>query len=57
MPISAMAVIAAGWTRVASVPPLTAANRSACKALTNPSAIWDRAELWTQMNRTVMGIE
>src|SRR5678815_4315056 len=49
---SAIALIASGWTDVFSVPALHASQRSAARARRKPSAIWLRAELWVQRNRT-----
>src|SRR5215218_856507 len=51
-PISAMTEIASGLTRVASVPALNTSKRSPARRLNNPSAIWERAELWVHKNRT-----
>src|SRR4030095_1672104 len=57
MPRSAMARIASGFTYVFSVPALSASYRSAARARRKPSAIWLRAELCVQRNRTrVLGI-
>src|SRR4030095_7907386 len=57
MPRSAMARIASGFTDVFSVPALSASYRSAARARRKPSAIWLRAELCVQRNRTrVLGI-
>src|SRR5215208_4992009 len=54
MPISSIALIARGLTRVASVPALMASNRSPARCLSSPSAIWLLAELWVQRNRTLL---
>jgi hypothetical protein len=58
IPSSAMTAIDSGRTPVASVPPLATSKRSPAHARSIPSAIWERAELWTHTNRTrrlVMG--
>src|SRR5687767_392754 len=47
-----MTEIASGLTRVASVPALNTSKRSPAMSLNNPSAIWERAELWVHRNRT-----
>src|SRR5581483_11983175 len=52
IPSSAIARIASGRTRVASVPALNAWKRSPPRWRSRPSAIWLRAELWVQTNRT-----
>src|SRR5919112_3560504 len=52
MPISSIALMARGLTRVASVPALIASKRSPARCLSSPSAIWLLAELWVQRNRT-----
>src|SRR5919112_160804 len=53
MPISSIALMARGLTRVASVPALCASKRSPARVLSSPSAICERAELWVQRNRTL----
>src|SRR5215217_5867787 len=53
MPISSIALMARGLTRVASVPALIASKRSGARCLSSPSAICERAELWVQRNRTL----
>src|SRR5690348_3738057 len=52
MPSSAIASIASGRTTEASTPALWASNRSPPHARSSPSAIWERALLWTQRKRT-----
>src|SRR5262245_35590042 len=49
---SAITLIARGFTDVFSVPALCASKRSPAMARKKPSAIWLRAELWVQRNRT-----
>ena len=51
-PASAIARIASGCTRVASVPALAASKRSPARARSQPSAIWLRAELCVQRKST-----
>src|SRR5215217_3167912 len=53
MPISSIALMARGLTRVASVPAPIASKRSGARCLSSPSAICERAELWVQRNRTL----
>src|SRR5215216_4348307 len=53
IPISSIALMARGLTRVASVPALIASKRSPARCLSSPSAICERAELWVQRNRTL----
>ena len=50
--ISFITVIASVCIRVISVPPLNASYRSRYVAFKYPSAIWERAELWVQINST-----
>src|SRR6266508_4204286 len=52
MPTSAITRLASGWTRVISVPALATSKRSPASARRNPSAIWLRAELCVQRNKT-----
>src|SRR5215203_3455645 len=52
-PISSIALIASGLTRVASVPALCDSKRSPARCLSRPSAIWLLAELWVHRNRTL----
>src|SRR5687768_15789035 len=47
-----MTEIASGLKRVASVPALNTSKRSPAMPLNNPSAIWERTELWVHRNRT-----
>ena len=47
-----MTVTVSGRMRVTSVPALNASNASPPQALTMASAIWERALLWVQTNRT-----
>jgi len=54
MPISSIAIMASGLTRVASVPAENASKQSPDKCLSSPSAIWLLAELWVQRNRTLL---
>jgi len=54
MPISSIAIMASGLTRVASVPAENASKRSPARCLSSPSAIWLLAELWVQRNRTLL---
>src|SRR3712207_971602 len=51
-PSSAIARIARGRTRVASVPALYASKRSPARWRSSPSAICERAELWVQRKST-----
>src|SRR5215203_1742273 len=53
MPISSIAIMASGLTRVASVPAENASKRSPARYLSSPSAIWLLAELWVHRNRTL----
>src|SRR5215217_6630050 len=53
MPISSIALMASGLTRVASVPALCDSKRSPARCLSSPSAIWLLAELWVHRNRTL----
>src|SRR5215203_5793240 len=53
-PISSIALMASGLTRVASVPAENAWKRSPARCLSSPSAIWLLAELWVQRNRTLL---
>src|SRR5215211_1192874 len=53
IPISSIALMARGLTRVASVPALIASKRSPAMCLSSPSAICERAELCVQRNRTL----
>src|SRR5215203_3968943 len=52
-PISSIALMASGLTRVASVPALMASNRSPARWRSRASAIWLLAELWVHRNRTL----
>src|SRR5437667_1360353 len=52
MPTSAIARMASGCTRVASVPALASSNRSPASERSSPSAIWLRAELWVHRHST-----
>src|SRR6266700_4719764 len=52
MPTSAIARMASGCTRVASVPALATSKRSPASERSSPSAIWLRAELWVHRNST-----
>src|SRR5918998_112371 len=53
-PRSAIAAIASGLTKVASVPALMTSNRSPASCRKSPpSAIWERAELWVHRNSTL----
>src|SRR5688572_14375795 len=52
MPRSAIALMASGWTRVASVPALSTSMRPPPAARSSPSAIWLRDELWVHRMRT-----
>src|ERR687894_571062 len=52
-PTWAIALMARGLTWVASVPALDASKRSPARCLSRPSAIWERAELCVQRNRTL----
>src|SRR6185295_5802380 len=52
MPSSAMARMASGLTDVFSVPALPASKRAPAIARRKPSAMWLRAELCVQRNRT-----
>src|SRR5215213_8645805 len=54
MPISSIALMASGLTRVVSVPALITSKRSPARCLSSPSAICDRALLWVQRNRTLL---
>src|SRR5215208_6585187 len=54
MPISSIAIMARGLTRVASVPAENALKQSPDKCLSSPSAIWLLAELWVHRNRTLL---
>src|SRR3712207_9297605 len=54
-PISRIASIASGLTRVASVPALKGSKRSPARCPSSPSAIWERAELWVQRKSTRVG--
>src|SRR5437879_9709835 len=53
MPTSAIARMASGCTRVASVPALATSKRSPASERSSPSAIWLRAELWAHRNQPV----
>ncbi len=55
MPISAITATASGRTSVACVPALKASKAPPPQARSIPSAIWDRALLCVQMNRTFSG--
>src|SRR5262249_17789557 len=55
IPDSSIAWTASGWTRVASLPALHTRTPSGARARANPSAIWLRAELWTQRKTTARG--
>src|SRR5437870_13868504 len=52
MPTSAIARMASGCMRVASVPALATSKRSPASERSSPSAIWLRAELWVHRNST-----
>src|SRR5580765_1825687 len=52
IPRSAIASMARGFTDVFSVPALAASKRSPASVRSSPSAIWLRAELCVQRNRT-----
>jgi hypothetical protein len=52
IPSSPITAIASGRTPLASVPPLATSKRSPAQARSIPSAICERAELWTHTNRT-----
>src|SRR5215217_4057848 len=54
IPITCIALMACGLTRVASVPALIASKRSLARWRSSPSAICERAELWVQRNRTLL---
>jgi hypothetical protein len=54
MPISSIAIMARGLTRVAFVPAENASKQSPDKCLSSPSAICLLAELWVHRNRTLL---
>src|SRR5687767_7192413 len=54
-PTSAIARTARGRTRVRSVPALWTSKRSPPRWRSQPSAIWERAELWVQRKSTRVG--
>ena len=52
IPISFITATASGCTPLGSLPALAASKRLLYRALRYPSAIWERTELCTQINRT-----